>query len=94
MSRKILFASLLVASLFLLGLAAPTLAPSIDWWVIGAGGGTVIAGSTSLSGTAGQAVVGPSSAGSTALCAGFWCPPNSSPPTVHRNYLPMMRRNS
>lgn len=94
MSRKTLFACLLVASLFLLGLAAPNLAPSVDWWVMGSGGETATSGSTSLSGTAGQTVVGPSSASSSALCAGFWCAPNFGPPTVHRNYLPMMRRNS
>jgi hypothetical protein len=94
MSRKILIAGIVVASLLLLGVAAPDLAPSIDWWVIGAGGGSVTTGSTTLSGTAGQAVVGRNTTGSTALCAGFWCSPSTGTTTVRRYYLPMVRRNS
>jgi hypothetical protein len=91
MSRKILTASLVVANLFLLAVAAPTLVPSIDWWAIGAGGGRVTAGSAVLSGTVGQAVAGPNSAGSSALCAGFWCRPD---PDAYSIYLPLILRNS
>jgi len=45
---------------------------SIDWWVIGGGGGSDSADSTSLDGTIGQWVVGSDTSGTTQLEHGFW----------------------
>lgn len=62
----------------------------IDWSVIGAGGGRVLAGSLSLDHTSGQAVAGAASSGITQLCSGFWCQPET-PYTV---YLPLLHRTT
>jgi len=62
----------LICALILAGaaLAAPT--QTIDWYVIGGGGGHVTStdGAYSLDGTIGQPVAGVASAD---LCSGFWC---------------------
>lgn len=47
--------------------------PTIDWWVVGGGGGSADAGSYRLSGTVGQPIAGIASGSTRQLCAGFWC---------------------
>jgi hypothetical protein len=69
--RLVLFLSLLMI-LFITGAALAAPAQTIDWWVIGGGGG--YAESTdevyTLNGTIGQPVTG---VASIDLCSGFWC---------------------
>jgi hypothetical protein len=60
----------------------------IDWYVIGGGGGTAIAGDYTLNGTIGQPVTGLSSSGGTDLCSGFWCRVLSG----FRIFLPLVLR--
>jgi hypothetical protein len=74
MTKKWTIPSILVASLLFTGVAlVATDSPSIDWWVIGGGGGSASTGSISLSGTIGQAVVGANSNAPYEHCVGFWC---------------------
>ena len=61
----------------------------IDWYVIGGGGGTGIAGDYTLSGTIGQPVTGLSSSADSDLCSGFWCRVLSG----LRIFLPLVLRN-
>lgn len=63
--------------------------PTIDWHVIGSGGGHVQAGVYVLDGTIGQPVVGRVASSSYNLCSGFWCGVAG-----HRVYLPLVLRNS
>ncbi|MBE9508276.1 MAG: hypothetical protein IMY86_09530 [Chloroflexi bacterium] len=73
MKKKWMIPGTLVVSLLLVGmaLAAPN-AHSIDWWVIGGGGGSGTAGTISLDGTIGQWAVGSGTSGATQLWSGFW----------------------
>jgi hypothetical protein len=69
--KWIILGALALSSLF----ASAALAngsPSINWWVIGGGGGSGTAGGTSLDGTIGQWVVGSGTSGTTQLGSGFW----------------------
>jgi hypothetical protein len=73
MTKKLVILGTLVVSLLLVGtaLAAPN-AHSIDWWVIGGGGGSETAGTISLDSTIGQWVVGSDKSGGLQLGPGFW----------------------
>ena len=63
----------LIASLLVAGVAlAAASDPAIDWWVVGAGGGSESASGSSLGGTAGQWVVGSDTVDTTQLDSGFW----------------------
>jgi hypothetical protein len=85
-----LVAALLFASIVV---AAPS-GHSVDWWVMGGGSGSGSAGSSSLDGTFGQAVVGVEGSGEYVICAGFWygLGPCGDPPRV-TVYLPIVLRN-
>ncbi len=63
--------------------------PSVDWWVIGGGGGHVENGNQALDGTIGQAVVGVVSNDPYELCSGFWC----WAAVEYKMYLPVIFRN-
>ena len=83
MKRKWVILGTLVASLLLISAAqaAPN-APSIDWWVIGGGGG-----SDTVSGTVGQAMT--SDEPHFNLCVGFWCGAMAE----YKVYLPLTLRD-
>jgi hypothetical protein len=70
MTKKWTILGVLLASLLLVGTALAQ--GSIDWWVIGGGGGSGTAGGTSLDGTIGQWAVGSGTSGTTQLGSGFW----------------------
>ena len=59
--------------LLLVGVVSAQNAASIDWRVIGGGGGHAEAGIYALDATIGQAVVGQVVTPPYELCAGFWC---------------------
>ncbi len=62
-----------IALILVLALASAASAQyQIDWYVIGAGGGTSSSANYQLSGTIGQPIVGSSSSASYQLDAGFW----------------------
>ena len=84
----------LLVSLFLISivLAAPN-ASSIDWWVIGSGGGSDTASDASLSGILGQWAAGSDAVGGAQLCSGFWCD-RGEWAEWFRIYLPLILRNS
>ena len=85
-SVSVLTASLLVAGVALAAVTDPT----IDWWVIGAGGGSGSASGISLGGTAGQWVVGSDSVDTTHLDAGFWAGVVGG----HRVFMPLVLRET
>lgn len=62
----------------------------IGWSVLAGGGGRVAAGILTLDNTAGQALAGLASSGTTQLCAGFWCQ-GETPRAV---YLPLLLHRS
>ncbi len=69
----ILFGSLLIINLILAGQAVSA---TLDYYVIGGGGGRLEAGIYTLEGTIGQTVGG--DAATVGLCSGFWCTLDSS----------------
>jgi hypothetical protein len=87
------FFLLILACLLLAGVALASGVPSVDWNVIGGGGGYLKADTTVLNTTIGQAVVGEVSDGKLGLCSGFWCGSDDiyNPPDIHI-YLPLVLR--
>lgn len=65
-------------------------AASLDWWVIGGGGGSNTSCDTFLGGTLGQWMTGSNTVADTQLCAGFWCGVEAR----YLIYLPLVLRNS
>jgi hypothetical protein len=82
----VLIASLLVGGVALAAASGPT----VDWWVIAAGGGLDSATGVSLGGTAGQWVAGSDAADTTHLDSGFWGWVNAG----HRAFLPLVLRQT
>jgi hypothetical protein len=72
MERKWAIPIALVAVLLLSGVVLAAGTPTVDWWVIGSGGGSASVNGVSLDGTIGQWAVGTSSSGPYELCSGFW----------------------
>jgi hypothetical protein len=66
------------ALLLLTGIVQAAVTQTVDWRVIGGGGGHAEAAPYALDGTIGQAVVGVDSNGPYDLCAGFWCRPRAA----------------
>jgi hypothetical protein len=88
----VLLCSLLLVLSVVEGLAGVVLAngtPAIDWHVIGGGGRHGEAGTYSLDGTIGQAIVGTASDTGSELCSGFWC----SMAVKYKIYLQLVLRN-
>jgi hypothetical protein len=85
--------TLVLVLLFLLNSAVLASAtPGIDWWVIGAGGGSASDGMYALNGTLGQATVGISADDPYRLCAGFWCMAWGGTLPGYTVYLPIVLR--
>ena len=83
--------SVLTASFLVAGVAlAAASDPAIDWWVIGAGGGSESTSEISLGGTAGQWVVGSDTVGTTHLDAGF----RAGVVGGHRVFMPLVLRQA
>jgi hypothetical protein len=80
----------LVALLLLTGIALAAVTQTVDWWVVGGGGGHADAGIYALDGTLGQAVVGVDSNDPYELCAGFWC---TALAVKNSLYLPLVLRS-
>jgi hypothetical protein len=91
MVKKWMILGALAVSLLLVGTALAQGTPSIDWWVIGGGGGSVTVGSTSLGGTIGQGLVGVDSNTPYELCSGFWCGAGGGP-DQYEIFLPVILR--
>ena len=70
-NKRILLGALALCMLFA-SVALANGSPIINWWVIGGGGGSAMAGNTSLDSTIGQWVVGSDESGSRQLDHGFW----------------------
>jgi len=58
--------------LLAVGMALAGDSASVDWSVVGGGGGRAEAGGYAME-TVGQPVVGSASANSFQICSGFWC---------------------
>jgi hypothetical protein len=85
---------ILAALLLLTSVALANGTPSVDWWVIGGGGGHADAVPHALDGTVGQPVVGVVSNDPYQLCSGFWCGGAvAAAPGMRRIYLPVILRN-
>jgi hypothetical protein len=82
--------AVLLGSLVLAGImrAAALQTPTIDWDVMGGGGGHLEQGNLSLDHTIGQPVVG-QLGGNVMLCIGFWCGTS----TENIIYLPLVLRS-
>jgi hypothetical protein len=87
--RKWMILGVLFVSLLLVGTALAQ--GSMDWWVIGAGGGSGTVGDTSLDGTIGQWAVGSGTSGTTQLGSGFWGGGGAEGP-VGGVFLPVLLR--
>ena len=86
-------ALLAAAALLLLASAAwAAVTPAVDWWVMASGGGHAEAGSYTLDGTLGQAVVGPSSGGPYELSSGYWFGRRWEP--SYWIYVPLITRDT
>jgi hypothetical protein len=90
MSKKVVMLVLLLATLLLTSLALASGSYSINWWVIGGGGGDAEAGNYSLDFTIGQPVVGVATDTGYELCSGFWC---GAAVVEYRIYLPVVLKN-
>ena len=91
MSKKLVAAGLLVMSLLFVGMVQAQDTPSLEWWVIGSGGGSATVGNTTLDSTIGQWVAGSNTAGSTELGSGFWGGGDSG--GSYTIYLPILFRD-
>lgn len=85
---RILLGALVVAGLFFTGVALAQGTPSMERWVIAAGGGSGASDGIRLSGTLGQWAVGSGEAGAAQLGAGFW----GGGVTGRDVYLPLVAR--
>lgn len=96
MKRQWMILGALVASLLLAGIAvADPSSHSVDWWVMGGGGESRTAGSTTLAGTLGQAVAGVDGSGEYVVCTGFWYGLGScGDPPGFSVYLPLVLREA
>jgi hypothetical protein len=88
-TKKWMILGVLLVSLLFAGTALAQ--GSIDWWVIGGGGGSGTAGDTSLDGTIGQWAVGGGTSGATQLGSGFWGGGGAEGP-VGGIFLPVLLR--
>jgi len=79
----------LAVLLLLTSVALANGTPSIDWWVIGGGGGHAEADPYTLDGTVGQPVVGVVSNAPYELCPGF----QGGAGAEYKIYLPVILRN-
>lgn len=89
----VILGSLLLAFGVIEGLVSTVLAsgtPTIDWNVIGNGGGHANAGIYTLDGTIGQAAAGTATDTGLELCSGFWCGVAGR----HTIYLPLTLRDN
>jgi hypothetical protein len=78
-----------VALLLLAGIVQAAVTQTVDWRVMGAGGGHAEAAPYALDGTIGQAVVGTAADTGSDLCSGFWC----GAAVEHNIYLPLVLRD-
>jgi hypothetical protein len=65
---------------------------SINWWVVGGGGGPITGGGYAINSTIGQPVVGVAKDTGYELCSGFWCSEFVAV-VEYRIYLPIVLRN-
>jgi len=79
----------LLAFFLLVSVALAQGTPTINWSVIGGGGGHAEAAPYALDGTLGQPIVGLATGPSVSLCAGYWC----GAAAQYRVYLPLVLRN-
>lgn len=74
MRRRLIMLCGLVALVMLgSGIAKAGGGPSVDWNVMGSGGGHGVSGVVAVDVTIGQAVVGVTSIPGYTVCVGFWC---------------------
>jgi uncharacterized repeat protein (TIGR02543 family) len=72
MKKKWTTLLVIASSLLLVGVIWAANGSSINWWVMGAGGGSDSAGNLSLDSTQGQWAVGTDTAGNSEISSGFW----------------------
>jgi hypothetical protein len=89
--RRFPILAALFATLLLAGLALASGSYSINWWVVGGGGGPISGGGYAINATIGQPVVGVATDAGYELCSGFWC--SELVAVGYRIYLPLVLRN-
>jgi hypothetical protein len=88
--QSVALAVALLSLLLINGAVAGDGNPTVDWWVIGGGGGHSEVPPFRLDGTIGQPVVGMDGVGPCGLCSGFWCEAWGR----HRVHLPLVIRQA
>jgi hypothetical protein len=88
--RRFPILAAILATLLLAGLAFANGTPSINWWVIAGGGGSISGGDYAINSTIGQAAVGRVGNSTYELCSGFWC---GALAVEYRIYLPVVLKN-
>jgi hypothetical protein len=88
MSKRIKIMLALLALLLTAAASAPAL-ESIDWWVMGGGGGALSQGDLELESVIGQTSAGTGRAGEKDLCAGFLC---AKSPLF--TFMPLLEKNA
>jgi hypothetical protein len=74
MKRTVTIVLTILVSLFLVsGVALANGTPTIDWYVIGGGGGQETVGSLTLYNTVGQPLIGTTMNADYDMCIGYWC---------------------
>jgi hypothetical protein len=89
-TMRVVVGVLVVSSLATGVVLATASEPTVDWWVIGAGGDAGTAGSIWLGGTAGQWVSGSDTIAASRLDAGFW----GGTLRAHRAFMPVVLRQA
>jgi hypothetical protein len=88
--KSLVLSAALLTTLLLTSLALASGSYSINWWVIGGGGGHAEAGNYSLDATIGQPVTGGMSGGPYTLASGFW---GGAAVVEYEIYLPIVLKN-
>jgi hypothetical protein len=88
--KSLVLPAALLTTLLLTSLALASGSYTINWWVIGSGGGHAEAGNYALDATIGQPVVGASENGNYRIEAGFW---GGALAVEYKIYLPIVLKN-
>lgn len=92
MKTKWVVVVLMLCALLLMGSGWNAItSTSVNWYVLGGGGGKVTNGLLVLEGSAGQSVAGEVHKDSTELCAGYWCGSEETYEYIYPLYLPVIR---
>jgi hypothetical protein len=88
--KSLVLPAALLATFLLTSLVLASGSYSINWWVVGGGGGPISGGDYAINSTIGQPVVGASEGGNYKIEAGFW---GGALAVEYKIYLPVVLKN-